>query len=270
MAEWKTSLRQTFRLLPGPSSNLQVLLEADGLAEAAVLQQMQYHAERAGTRGTGTGVPDAKRYRDNRQVFRSVGLLYERKGVLHVTPLGVATHWWLDKLTEKNIPVLARFAVYSLAAWQLRSPLPEARDYPADMKVFPYAFIWRVMLGAGGKINSMELKCEVMRLANETEIAPAIARILEYRRTGNAAVMQAAVAIDTDDRLIPWMSLASFGWALIADKKDSQDNYYCIRPDARRILERAADMRHPHREFPDEVSYLEQIERAAAIPQDLR
>ena len=271
MAEWKTSLRQTFRLLPSPSSNLQLFLESDGLREKDVLQKMAYHAQRAGTRGAGTGVPDPKRYRDHRQVFRSAGLIYElADGRLKVTPLGLATRWWLDKLTDKNIPVLARFAAYSLAAWQLRNPLPEGKAYAADVKVFPYAFIWRVMLAAEHRVDSMELKCGVLRLRDETEIAGAVERILKYRRTGNASAMQNPIVVDTDDRLIPWMSLASFGWALIADKKDSTDGYYRIRPDSLRVLERAAEVRHVHRDFATEQAYLEYIERAAAIPEDLR
>ena len=271
MAEWSTSLHQTFRLLPSPSDNLQLLLESEGLRQNDVLQKMKYAAPRAGTPVTATGLPDPKRYRDLRQVFRSVGLLYELPDrTIRVTPLGVATRRWLDQLTPTNIPVLARFAVYSLAAWQLRNPLPEARGYPAEMKVFPYAFIWRVMLAAGGKINSMEMKCEVLRLTDEGEIPAAVERILEYRRTGDVNAMKPAVAVTSDDNMISWMGLASFGWALIADKKGSADNYWTIRPDSVRILERAADLRQHHRDFPDEVSYLEHIERAAAIPEDVR
>ena len=268
---WKTSLRQTFRLLPKPSTNLRTFLEADGLTETQILDRMEYKSARAGDRGDGTGRPDRKRYRDTRQVLRSVGLFYEgRNGRATVTALGRATHWWLDKATEQNIAVLTRYSANALAAWQLRNPTPEGRGYPADVEVFPYDFIWKVMLGAEDRINTLELKCEVLRMRSDDEIPAAIDRILEYRRTRRAEAMRPPIPVDTDDRIIPWMSLASFGWALITDKKDSTDRYYRIRPEARRVVERAAATFNRHRDFPDEVAYLQHIERAAGVPEDLR
>jgi hypothetical protein len=267
--EWKTSLRQTFRLLPREkqSPSLRLFLDSDGLVEDDVLARLPYHAERAGQRGTGN--VDRKRYRDPRQVYRSVGLLYERSsGAIRVTPLGKATRWWMDKLTRENVPVLARYAANALGAWQLRNPLPESREYAADVKVFPYAFIWRVMLAADDCVNSTELKCEVLRLRNEDDLADCVTRIREYRRTGDESAMQAPIAVDKDDRLIPWMSLASFGWALIREKDTS--GYYRIDPPSRRTLERAAEVRRKHREFESEEDYLRHIEAAAALPEDLR
>lgn len=266
---WKTSLRQTFRLLPreNQSANLRVFLESDGLFEQDVLAKLPYDAARAGQRGTGTA--DRKRYRDPRQVYRSVGLLYERSsGAIRITPLGDATLWWMDKLSRANVPVLARYAANALAAWQLRNPLNESSGYDADARVFPYAFIWRVMLAAEGRVNSMELKCEVLQLKSESEIPAAVARILEYRRTGDANVMRAPIDVDKDDRLIPWMSLASFGWSLIREKDET--GYYQIDPPSHRTLERAADVRHKHREFTSEEAYLRHIESVAALPEDLR
>lgn len=266
---WKTSLRQTFRLLPrkNQSANLRIFLESDGLVEQDVLAKLPYDAARAGQRGTGT--VDPKRYRDARQVYRSVGLLYERgSGTIVVTPLGAATLWWMDKLSRANVPVLARYAANSLAAWQLRNPLPESSGYPADVRVFPYAFIWRVMLAAEGRVNSMELKCEVLRLKKEDDIPAAVSRILDYRRTGDPSAMQAPIDVDKDDRLIPWMSLASFGWSLIREKDET--GYYQIDPPSLRTLERAADVRHKHREFTTDEAYLRHIESAAALPEDMR
>lgn len=271
---WKTSLRSTFRLVPQPRTQeevqqrqiLRTFLESEGEGEATVLPKLPYSKDR----GNGADAADDKRYRDPRQVFRSVGLLYERDRKLHVTPLGKATYWWLDHLTEQNVPVLARFAAFSLAAWQLRNPLRDGKEYASHVNVFPYAFIWRVMLAADGRVDSTELKCEVLRLTDQSEIEGAVARILRYRSTGDATAMQAPIGVDSDDRLIPWMSLASFGWALIGDKKDSTDGYYRIRPDSLSVLERAAEVRHVHRDFATEQAYLEYIERAAAIPEDLR
>jgi len=265
---WSTSLRQTFRLLPDASENLRVFLDSDEEHRDDVLARLPYDAARAG--GTGTGGPNPKRYRDGRQVFRSVGLVYEADKILRVTPLGAATLWWLDNLNEKNLPVLARFASYALSAWQLRNPTREGRRYADDVQVFPYVAIWRVMLLAERKINSDELARVVLKITDNDQVEAAAASILQARAEGDPDLMGERVQED-NDRIIPWMSLASFGWTLIQDKREGDEaGYYQIPDHTLRIVERAADIRRPHLEFADEITYYRHIERAAAVPADYR
>jgi hypothetical protein len=161
--------------------------------------------------------------------------------------------------------------VNALAAWQLRNPTREGRQYPPEAVVFPYAFIWRLMLLGDGRLNSEEMKCEVLRLENRAQIDEAAKRIHEYRHSGDVGRMQPPITVDKDDRLISWMSLASFGWALVQKKDD--DGYWRIRPQVRRIVERAAEIEHRHHtleSWASEEAYFEHIARAAAIPEDLR
>jgi hypothetical protein len=265
---WSTSLRQTFRLLPAASDSLRVFLQSSGQHRDDVLRALPYELARA--RGGGTGGPDPKRYRDNRQVFRSVGLVYEEDEHLYVTPLGEATLWWLDNLSERNVPVLARYASYALSAWQLRNPSREGQQYAPEVKVFPYTTIWRVMLLAGGRINSDELARVVLKITQESEVEPAAALILDARRQGNSALMGERVT-DDNDRIIPWMSLASFGWTLFRDKSDGDHpGFYEIPDSTLRIVERAAEIQRPHLEFGGEISYLKHIARAASVPTDHR
>jgi len=190
---WSTSLRQTFRLLPDASENLRVFLDSDEEHRDDVLARLPYDAARAG--GTGTGGPNPKRYRDGRQVFRSVGLVYEADKILRVTPLGAATLWWLDNLNEKNLPVLARFASYALSAWQLRNPTREGRRYADDVQVFPYVAIWRVMLLAERKINSDELARVVLKITDNDQVEAAAASILQAYRE----VRKRVVFVSTDE-----------------------------------------------------------------------
>lgn len=265
---WSTSLRQTFRLLPVASDALRVFLQSDGRRDDDILGALPYEAARAGSGGTGG--PNPKRYRDNRQVFRSVGLVYEEDDHLFVTPLGEATLWWLDHLNERNLPVLAQYASYALSAWQLRNPTREGRRYAAHVKVFPYATIWRVMLLADRRINSDELARVVLRIANDEEVEEAARRILAARREGNPDALGDRV-VDHNDHIIPWMSLASFGWTLFRDKSDGEHaGFYEIPNSTVRIVERAAAIRRSHLEFDDELMYLKHIARAASVPADLR
>ena len=265
---WSTALHQTFRLLPTPSPSLRVFLESDGRTRDEVLQNLPYASSRA---GGSTTEPNPRRYRDGRQVYRNAGLLYEdSEQRVHVTPLGKATLWWLDRLTESNVPVLGRYASYALSAWQLRNPTPDGKRYAPDVLVFPYSYIWRVMLLTDHQINSEELSRVVLRMTNESQIEAAADRIIRARSDGDVAMLGERVNED-NDRIIPWMSLASFGWTLIQDKREGDEaGYYQIAESTVSSIERASEIRRPHLEFKTELSYFRHIERAAAVPNDLR
>ena len=74
-----------------------------------------------------------------------------------------------------------------------------------------------------------------------------------------------------NDRIIPWMSLASFGWTLFSDKRGGENSdYYEIPPSTRDILREAARIRHRHRRFGSVEEYVTYISRAAGLPRDLR
>lgn len=131
--QWGGSLHQTFRLFPADSQSptLRPFLESDGLGKAAVLAKLPY--DRARAPDPASQGPDAKRYRDPKQVYQTAGLLYEADGVVHVTELGEATKRWLTIINEKNRLILVRHAAYALAACQLRNPTGAGKKYADTM-----------------------------------------------------------------------------------------------------------------------------------------
>lgn len=135
---WTGSLHQTFRLVGAQSRTLVPFLESDGLTQEQILNRLPYDAARAQARGGGgNGRPDPKRYRDAKQVYQTVGLLFELEdGRLRVTDLGRATLRWTRIINDKNSVILAKHAAYALSACQLRNPSGAGRKYSDDMVVF--------------------------------------------------------------------------------------------------------------------------------------
>lgn len=270
--DWGGSLHSTFRLLPTPATHLRPFLQADGKTEAEVLATLPYDRARAGaTPGAG---PDPKRYRDGRQVYQTAGMLYEDEtGVVRVTELGKATLRWLDIITDKNAVILARHAAYALAACQLRNPTGSGQKYATTVEVFPFSFIWRAMLALDCKINSDEINRAIFRVRNEHELTQAIEQIAASRAANDSTLMgdETITGTGKDDRIIPWMALASFGWTLFADKRAGVERgYYHIPARTFPLVHEAARVRHRHREFASVRHYVEHISRAAALPKDLR
>jgi hypothetical protein len=273
---WDFAFRSTFRLYPDPAKpqdQLDIFLSSDGLRDDEVLARLPYHRERAASPGQ---LPDAKRYRDGRQLFRTVGLLYdERTGAnekrLRVTALGRAVARWRPVINPRNAPVLGRHVAHALAACQLRNPLGESK-YGADVEVFPFAFIWRAMIALDGRISSDELNRAIMHSRNEEDLASAIERIANYRVDGDLAKLGPPLVTEEgkNDRILVWMSWASFGWTLILDKRTTGTSYYSIAPNAQRIVNEAARLQHRHRSFASESAYVEHISNCAGLPEDLR
>lgn len=265
---WGGSLHQTFRLLPTPSANLGPFLESEGLAEADVLARLPYEA----ARGTGAS-PNPKRYRDGRQVYQTIGLLYEdAERKLRITDLGRAVLRWLPILNGRNAVLLGRHAAYALAACQLRNPSGSGSKYDDDVKVFPFTFIWRAMLDLDGQIATDELNRAVFRVTNEDELAPAIEAIRQSRSTGNPAIMGLPTITGTsaNDRVISWVAAASFGWTLILDKRATGSGMYEIAPRMKDVVADASRIHHRHGEFPTVEAYVNYIAKCAALPPDLR
>lgn len=267
---WSGSLHQTFRLLPTgkQSANLRPFLEADGLKPEELLKLLPYDKARA--KDPAKTAPDGKRYRDGRQVYQTVGLLYEDDGLVHVTELGRATLRWLDIITEKNRVILARHAAYALAACQLKNPTGAGDKYAEGMTVFPFAFIWRAMLALDGRISSDELNRSIFKVQNEEQLSTAIENIRRARAANDIAVLgdETITGSAKNDRIIPWVSLASFGWTLFADK--GNDTHYRLDPATLYVVREASRIRHPHKEFSSVRGYIEHVSKCAALPRDLR
>lgn len=271
---WTGSLHQTFRLVGAQSRTLVPFLESNGLTQNEILNRLPYDEARAQARGGGNGRPDPKRYRDPKQVYQTMGLLFEREdGRLKVTDLGQATLRWTRIINDKNSVILAKHAAYALSACQLRNPSGAGRKYKDDMVVFPFQFIWRAMLALDGKISSDELNRALFRVCNENDLQAAIIKISNVRRSGQIEDLGTEVISGNkkNDRIIPWISLASFGWTLFPDKRGGEDGSYYKLPSATLgIVREAAQIRHKHKEFPSVESYIEYVSRSACLPEDLR
>jgi hypothetical protein len=272
--QWTGSLHQTFRLVGAQSRTLAPFLESDGLTSEEILGRLPYDEARAQARGGGAGRPDPKRYRDAKQVYQTVGLVFERDdGRLKVTELGRATLRWLPIINDKNSVILAKHAAYALSACQLRNPSGAGRKYSDEMVVFPFQFIWKAMLALDGRIGSDELNRALFKTRNEDELQHAISNIAEARRTGDLASLgdEVITGEKKNDRIIPWISLASFGWTLFPDKRGGDDGgYYRLPPQTVAIVREAAQIKHKHRDYESLERYIEYISRSACLPKDLR
>jgi hypothetical protein len=267
---WSGSLHQTFRLLPADkqSGNLGPFLEADGLSPSQLLARLPYDRARAGA--SAGSAPDPKRYRDGKQVYQTVGLLYEDNDVIHITELGATTRRWLSIITPKNRVIIARHAAYALAACQLRNPTGAGSKYAGSVTVFPFAFIWRAMLALDNQLSSDELNRGIFKVQNKAELDECIAKIRQSRVSGNVSLLgpETITGRAKNDRIIPWLSLASFGWTLFPDKGPGDS--YQLDPITASVVREASRIEHPHRNFPSVRAYVEHVSRCAALPKDLR
>lgn len=272
---WNCAFRSTFRLISdgGNPDVLDTFLQKDGCTKEEVLAALPYHRSRSPSPGKK---PNLRRYRDGRQLLRTVGLVYEEnvddEDRIRVTELGHAVRRWRPQINIRNAPVLGRFAARSLAACQLRNASPEAGIYGQHVRVFPFAFIWRAMLALGGTITSDELNRAILRTENGDDLKKAIEDIGVARQSGNLERLGDEVVTGTakNDRILVWMAWASFGWTLINDKKTSGGGAYRIAPRAEQILYDAARLNYQHREFATESDYVRHISRCAGLPKDLR
>jgi len=273
LVTWSASLHLTFRLLPEPSPHLRPFLEADGLSPQEVLGKLPYAMNRAAG-NTLTGTPDPRRYRDGKQVYQNVGLLYESpEGTVKTTDLGRAVLRWLDLINSKNKVILGRHAAYALAACQLRNPTGAGERYDPGVNVFPFAFIWRAMLALEGQISSDEMNRGMFRVRTEEELDACIKRIGDARAQGDPSLIGNEVVTGParNDRIIPWMSLASFGWILFADKRDASDgSHYTLTEEMTSVVRDASKIRHRHQDFVSVQQYVERLANCAALPKDLR
>ena len=207
-------------------------------------------------------------------MYQTAGLLYEADdGRVRLTELGKATRRWLPILTPKNSVLLARHAAYALSACQLYNPSGAGRRFNPDVCVFPFQFIWRAMLALECRISSDELNRAIFKVQDEDDLIEAIESIRAARRTGDVSSLGDEVIPGKakNDRIIPWISIASFGWILFPDKRSGQNaQYYEIPSSTQYILQEAARIKHRHRSFSKVQDYVCHISRSAALPRDLR
>lgn len=145
--------------------------------------------------------------------------------------------------------------------------------YNPVMVVFPFQFLWRAMLALDKRISSDELNRAIFKVRNEDDLEQAIRTIGESRLAGDPSPMGEEVISGSgkNDRIIPWMSIASFGWTLVNDKRSVEGgDYYEIPAGTAAIVAEAARVKHRHREFETVQEYVEHVARAAALPPDLR
>lgn len=270
---WSGALHKSFRLLPtGHFSNdeLRAFLEqGSGVPAAQVLAALPFDTSRS-SRANADG-PDPRRYRDAKQVFEACGLLWEADDeTVHLSALGDAVRRFLPNANDSNVGLIARHAALGLSFAQLRNPTGAGRRYHPSMAVFPFRFIWQAMLALDGKIDSEELNRAIFRIRNADMLDKAIESIRRYRRTENAADLgdETITGGSRNDRLIPVVSLASFGWTLM-NQKDN-DGYYTIKDGCSRLLEVAVSLPAFHRDYGSVQEYVEAIASAACLPKDLR
>jgi hypothetical protein len=270
LTTWSGGLHLSYRLVP-PIAHLKTFLAAENGAEWETIHtDLPFDPERSKYVGA---TADARRYRDAKQLYETAGLLFQEGGRVWFTELGLALKRFLPHLTATNAVLIGRHAALTLAACQLRNPTDAGAKYDEKMKVFPFRFIWMAMLELDFRINSDELNRALFRVVDEDSLREAISKIREFRRTAQVGLLgeETHTKKGKDDRIIPFVSLASFGWSLITDKRESPiPGYYCIRPHCVRLLEAAILTPVRHREYQSVREYAEHLSEAACLPRDFR
>jgi hypothetical protein len=268
---WEGSLHQTFRYFGKSSENLSVFLSSNGKTPDEVLSSLPYDAKRS--RGANNATPDPKRYRDGKQVYQTIGLLYEDQAKLHVTEFGNAALRWQPLINQANFKIFSKHALMALSVCQLRNPSASGQKYPNTIEVFPFAFIWEAMLSLGGRISSDELNRSLFKVQNYNELLKSIANIRRSREEGNVDLLgdETISGERKNDRIIPWMSLASFGWTIFPDKRGaSERNFYEISTETVSLVESVLFMRRKHSNFQNLKDYCLYIPENACLPRDFR
>lgn len=268
LTTWSGSLHLSYRLLP-LSGHLKAFMESnDGDAWGDVFARMPF----AGTRSE-SAEPDPRRYRDAKQLYETAGYLHQDNDRIWFTELGANVKRFLPFLNPANFIILARHAALALAASQLRNSTEAGQKYDPIMRVFPNKFIWQAMLDVDLRVSSDELNRAIFRTRNENDLREAIEKIRTYRSSGdvNGLGAETITGHGKNDRIIPIVSIAGFGWTLIMDKDESPiSGHYHIRPGCEKLIEAAVAVDWPHLEFDTVQDYMNRISQAACLPKDLR
>lgn len=273
LTTWTGSLHKSFRILPtGGFSNddlLAFLKCEEGASWQVAFNNLPFDSSRS--QRPAASDPDAKRYRDPRQVFENCGLLWEDDARrIRFTELGRTLRRFMPHATERNVALIAQHGSLALNICQLRNPTGAGQRFHASMAVFPFRFIWLAMLKLDNRINSDELNRAIFATRNSDMLPEAIERIRSYRRTSNVSDLgtETVSGRGKNDRIIPIVSIASFGWTLL-NQKDT-DGYYTIKPDCVQFLCSAVNVPVIHRDYTSVEEYVTRISQAAALPKDVR
>lgn len=265
---WNPSLRSSWRFFGAPSQHLTVFLNSDGKTQDQILESLPQSRERSRSPGL---VPDSKRYRDPRLIYELAGLVWEdrKTQVLHLTDFGRSARFWAGKIDANNLHVFGKHAILALNAMQLRNPTREGQQYSDDNRSFPARFIWKAMLQLGGRLSSEEINRGIMKTKSEEDLEEVISRIKYSRNTQKSESIGDPVIPSgpgQNDRIIPWISLASFGFTFILDKRESVSGDYEIRPGCLDMMNYACAYRPAFKEFEDVEKYVQHLSSAARLP----
>ena len=273
---WECSIRQSFCLLPKKRSEWGwLMLGSDGAEVSDIMAKWPYNEERSRGSEKKDG-PDEKRYRDARLVLILTGLLYEQqideKRIVRLTNFGRAVRRWgeRDLVDENSLPIVAPYIVRGLAACQLRNPTENGAKFGKDYNVFPFLFMLRAMLELDGRISSDELNRAIFWTKNERDLEQSIEKIQRYRH-GDKDALGAPVATGeaTNDRIIPWVAMASLGWLLVKDKRESGSDYYELKAGAFDAVRSAVSESQAHIDFGDSIeNYVRYISESSGLPGD--
>ena len=214
------------------------------------------------------GQPRTRSYRDGKQVW-TTGLLYEDGGRIHLTELGAATLRWLVII---NATESCWFATRPML-WPHASCTRLALKYGNEVESSVRVHLRRAILSLDGRSGSDELNREIFKVTNEDELATTIDAIRGARAANDITMLgdETVSGKAKNDRIIPWMSLASFGWTLFPDKRGGEGgDYYELDAHTLAVVREAAKVRHKHRVFSSVADYVEHVARCAALPKDLR
>ena len=266
---WSVSLHKTFRVLPSQSGSsntdlVSFLGHEDGTPQGAVLSSLPYDAKRSKSGPTAAG-PNPRRYRDLKQILEASGLVWDNNGCVYKTYLGWAVQKFLPHANSNNVGLLARHAALALNHCQLRNPTGAADRYSSRVEIFPCRFIWQAMLRLDNRLNSDELNRTVFRSVTHADLAEVVGRIRRYRSGGHVEALGAEVerGDKKDDRIIPVVCHASFGWTLI---KQKVEGYYQIRPTFVDYLRSVCAAPVTHHADATVETYVKRLSVAACLP----
>jgi hypothetical protein len=204
-------------------------------------------------------------------VLENSGLVWEdEQGRVHFTDFGTTLKRFIRLANPHNIGLVAQHAALALNVCQLRNPTGAGTRFRDDIRVFPFRFIWKAMLSLGNRIDSDELNRAIFATRNEPMLLAAIERVRQFRQNGRLSELghETVTGASKNDRLIPIVCLASFGWTLLNQK--DRDGYYTVKPECESYLRAAVAVPVDHRPFETVEEYVTHISNAACIPKDMR
>ena len=124
------------------------------------------------------------------------------------------------------------------------------------------------MLALDNRISSDELNRSLFKVMNEEELHSSIEAIRTARGPSGIKSLgpETITGKNKNDRIIPWVSLASFGWTLFPDKRRAEAGaYYELDAATLPVIKEAAQVRHRHRDDAAPVIDGLEVERGEGV-----